>query len=313
MDSRRPGLHSQGLRWAEQDVFLHQFRLAEIPRGRAAGLRQYDPDRRVEGGRLQRAAEWPVGRNRPSIRNGGEVQGCSFKYDPRVSPEKNTDYIGNGFYQRIATHHANQQFDYIIKNNLLYHATVSWDRWFMGGTPISAGVDWLDKLWGTDKSGLLDKTAGPPNMTFTGNIPYTQIGMQWIGFGFEAINRWQFVNDLTWIKGKHSIKVGYEFRHHQFNFHGWGASTGGSFNFSRLGTGGYDASGNVLSNTGDPFASFLLGQVQTANFLIPAFTTFNGNFMATYLNDDFKVTSKLNITLGMRFDYQGPWTERFDR
>ena len=32
-----------------------------------------------------------------------------------------------------------------------------------------------------------------------------------------------------------------------------------------------------------------------------------------YLNDDYKVTSKLNLTLGLRFDYQGPWTERFDR
>lgn len=253
---------------------------------------------------------WP---KRPSIRNCGEVDGCNFKYDPRVSPEKNDTYIGNGFYQRIATHHATQQFDTIIRNNLLHHATVSWDRWFMGGTPISAGVNWADKLWGTNQSGLLDKTAGPPNMTFSGNIPYTQVGMQWIGFGFEAINRWQFANDLTWVKGKHSIKVGYEFRYHQFNFHGWAASTGGSFNFSRLGTGGYDGNGNSLSSTGDPFASFLLGQVQSANFTIPAFTTWNGKFMSTYVNDDYKMTSKLNLTLGLRFDYQGPWTERFDR
>jgi hypothetical protein len=253
---------------------------------------------------------WPF---RPAIRNCGEVDGCNFKFDPRVSPEKNDTYIGNGFYQRIATHHATQQFDYIIKNNLLYHATVSWDRWFMGGTPIAAGVNWLDKLWGTDKSGILDKTAGPPNMTFSGNTPYTQIGMQWIGFGFEAINRWQFSNDLTWVKDRHSIKVGYEFRHHQFNFHGWAASTGGSFNFSRLGTAGYDAAGNNISGTGDPFASFLLGQVQTASFTIPAFTTFSGNFTSTYINDDYKVTKKLNLTLGMRFDYQMPWRERFDR
>jgi hypothetical protein len=253
---------------------------------------------------------WPW---RPAIRNCGEVGGCVSQYDPRVSPEKNDQYIGNGFYQRISTQHATQQFDYVIKNNLLYHATVSWDRWFMGGTPISAGVNWADKLWGTDKSGILDKTAGPPNMTFSGNIPYTQIGMQWIGFGFEAINRWQFTNDLTWVKSRHSIKVGYEFRHHQFNFHGWAASTGGSFNFSRLGTGGYDAAGNNIAATGDPFASFLLGQVQTANYTIPAFTTFNGNYASTYINDDYKVTSKLNLTLGLRFDYQMPWTERFDR
>ncbi len=253
---------------------------------------------------------WP---KRPSIRNCGEVQGCNFKYDPRVSPEKNTDYIGNGFYQRIATQHATQQFDYVIKNNLLYHGTASWDRWFMGGTPISAGADWFNRLWGQGKSGILDTSGGPPNMTFTGNIPYTQIGMQWIGFGFEAINRWQFVNDLTWIAGKHTIKVGVEFRHHQFNFHGWGASTGGTWNFNRLGTGGYDANGNAITSTGDPFASFLLGQVQTANFLIPAFTTFNGNFTSTYVNDEFKVNSKLNVTLGMRLDYQFPWRERFDR
>ncbi len=92
-----------------------------------------------------------------------------------------TSISATDFFQRIATHHATQQFDYIIKNNLLYHATVSWDRWYMGGTPISAGVDWPDKLWGTDRSGLLDKTAGPPNITFTGNIPYTQLGMQWTG------------------------------------------------------------------------------------------------------------------------------------
>lgn len=253
---------------------------------------------------------WPW---RPAIRNCGEVGGCNSKYDARVSPEKNDDYIGNGFYQRISTQHATQQFDYIIKNNLLYHGTVSWDRWFMGGTPLAAGVGWPDKLWGTDRSGILDKTAGPPNMTFAGNTPYTQIGMQWIGFGFEAINRWQFANDLTWVKGRHSIKVGYEFRHHQFNFHGWAASTGGSFNFSRLGTAGYDANGNNLAATGDPFASFLLGQVQAASYTIPAFTTFSGNYASTFINDDYKVTSKLNLTLGFRFDYQMPWRERFDR
>src|SRR5262249_2414397 len=109
---------------------------------------------------------WPF---RPAIRNCGEVGGCNFVNDPRGAPQKNDTYIGNGFYQRTATHHATQQFDTVIRNNLLHHATISWDRWFMGGTPISAGVNWPDKLWGTDRSGILDKTAGPPNMTFSGN------------------------------------------------------------------------------------------------------------------------------------------------
>jgi hypothetical protein len=246
---------------------------------------------------------WP---HRPAIRNCGEVLGCTSEFDP----QKNSDYIGNGFFQRIATHHATQQFDGIITNNLLWHGTVSWDRWYMGGSPLSGGLNWPDRLWGTDKSGLVDKTAGAPNITFSGNTPYTQLGMQWIGSGFEAINRWQFVNDLTWIKGRHSVKVGYEFRHHQFNFSGWAKSTGGSFNFNRITTGGYDASGNTINSTGDPFASFLLGQVQTASFTIPQFVTFTGNYASTYINDDIKLTSKLNLTVGLRFDYQFPWSER---
>ena len=37
---------------------------------------------------------WP---HRPAIRNCGEVGGCNSQYDPRVSPEKNDNYIGNGF------------------------------------------------------------------------------------------------------------------------------------------------------------------------------------------------------------------------
>lgn len=253
---------------------------------------------------------WP---HRPAIRNCGEVGGCNVRFNPETESSKNDDYFGIGFYQRIATQHVTQQFDTIITNNLLHHATVSFDRWFMGGIPLSAGVGWPDKLWGPDRSGLVDKTAGPPAITFTGNIPYTQLGMQWIGFGFEAINRWQFGNDLTWIKGKHTVKLGYEFRHHQFNYSGWAKNTGGNFNFNRLGTAGFDANGNSLAATGDPFASFLLGQVHQAGFNIPAFTTFNGNWTSTFINDDIKLTSRLTMTFGLRFDYQFPWTERHDR
>ena len=51
---------------------------------------------------------WPV---RPAIRNCGEVLGCTATFDP----QKNSDYLGNGFFQRIATHHATQQFDYIYQ------------------------------------------------------------------------------------------------------------------------------------------------------------------------------------------------------
>ena len=189
------------------------------------------------------------------------------EFDRRDRAGRRTpSYYGNGFYQRISTHHAHQQFDWIIKPNLLNHSTVAYDRWFMGGNSLSAGAGWPHVCWLGRQStgGMLAAGRGPAtDRTSTGNIPYNQLGQYgWPRFGFLVNNRWQFSDDLTWVKGRHTLKTGFEFRHHDFPFRGWAVGTGGGqFQFNRLDTGGYDASGNNLQATGDPFASFLLGQV----------------------------------------------------
>lgn len=167
--------------------------------------------------------------HRPSIRNCGEVGGCKTEFSGETAPQKNTNYYGNGFYQRISTHHAHTQFDWIIRQNLLNHTTIAWDRWFMGGNPLSAGAGWPQILWaGTpgasnaNGGGLLDNTAGPPLLDFQGTIPYNSLGTYgWGKFGFEVNNRWQFSDDLSWVKGKHTVKLGFEYRRHQFPFSGW--------------------------------------------------------------------------------------------
>jgi len=250
--------------------------------------------------------------HRPSIRNCGEVAGCTTQFDGATSPEKNNTYYGNGFYQRIATQHTHTQFDWIIRNNLINHTTVAWDRWFMGGNPLSAGVGWPELLCGANHCGILDQTAGPPLLDFQGTIPYNSIGQYgWGNFGFLTNNRWQFSDDLAWVKGKHTIKVGFEYRRHQFPFAGWAvANQGGEVAFNNLETAGYDATGNNLSGkTGNSFASFLLGQVHTSTQTIPVHPMFNEAYMAPWINDEYKITSNLTLTLGLRFDYQFARTE----
>ena len=133
-------------------------------------------------------------------------------------------------------------------------------------------------------------------------------------FGFLVNNRWQFSDDLTWVKGRHTLKSGFEFRYHDFPFRGWAVgAVAGQFNFNRLGTAGFDASGNNLGPTGDPFASFLLGQVQSANQTIPVQPTFRETYTAAWINDEFKMSDKLTLTLGLRFDYQSARTEANDQ
>jgi hypothetical protein len=256
---------------------------------------------------------------RPSVRNCEGVDGCNYRFNPQKEPHRNTEYYGSGFFQRISTHHAHQQFDWIISNNLLNHSTIAYDRWFMGGNHLAAGADWPQRLWQglpAPTGGLVTLDAGPPVMRFAaGSIPYTPLGLEgWPRFGYEVNNRWQFSNDLTWVKGRHTLKTGFEFRHHDFPSRGWGAGgTAGDFTFNRLGTAGFDAAGNNLIATGDPFASFLLGQVHQAGQTIPVFPTFRETYTGVWVNDEFKMSDRLTLTLGLRFDYQSARTETSDQ
>lgn len=252
--------------------------------------------------------------NRPSVRNCGGVQGCTVANDPLSDSASNTDYIGEGFTQRIYTTHAHTQWDWVINNNLMSHSTVAWDRWYMGGASLSSGANWPEKLWGSQQqSGLVLGDAGPPQVGFTGNLPYNTLGLSWPSFGYEKNDRWQFSTDLAWVRGKSTIKVGFEYRRHKFPHKGWAVGgAAGNFNFNRLETGGYDAAGNNLSQTGDPFASFLLGQVHDANQNIYAQPTWSEDYLSPWINGEFKVTSKLTLQAGLRLDYQSARTEQND-
>jgi hypothetical protein len=270
--------------------------------------------------------------NRPSIRNCGEVAGCDVSHSGITSPQLNTDYYGNGFYQRVVTHHAHTQFEWIIRNNMSNHTTIAWDRWFMGGNPLSAGAGWPNILWkGTPGAnqpqgvgGLVTQDGGPPAIDFGGDgaiagrngVEYNAIGdYGWGKFGFETNNRWQFSDDLTWVKSKHTVKVGFEYRWHQFNHTGWATGNqAGEFHFDTSGTGAIDpASGNPVSGTGEAFASMLLGQVNSTTQTLPFHPQFYEGYFSPWINDEFKATNRLTLTFGLRFDYQRARTESQNR
>lgn len=240
---------------------------------------------------------------------------CSFNVNATGSGSlgQNPDYIGHGFHQRIANRFAHQQFDWIIKPNLFNHTVISYDRWLMEGHHLGAGADWNNRLG----KGLLDNEAAPGQFNFaSANVPYTFLGNNWqvsTGQGGDVNNRWQFLDDVTWITGKHTVKMGFEFRRHQIINNGWARGTGGNFDFNRLGTAGFDAAGNNLTATGDPFAAFLLGQVHTSNFTIPTQPMIYDFYYSPWFHDEIKVTPRLTINFGLRWDYQTGKKEKFDR
>ncbi len=246
----------------------------------------------------------------PAIRNCGGVGGCRFSHDPVSSPGSNTGYYGEGFVEKITTHQARQKFDWIVANNLLSHATISYDEFHVIGHSLSAGAGWPQRLWGPGGNGLLEADAGPPAMSFTGNTRYSPLGNAWGRSGLLAKHRYQVANDWTWIQDRHTVNISGEYRYHRHPFRGWANNVAGSFNFHRGHTGGFDAQGNNRSTTGDPFASFLLGQVNGTRFQIPDFPTISEAYVAWSVIDEYRVTNNLTLTIGLRFDYQTAVRER---
>ena len=253
---------------------------------------------------------------RPRIAHCGGPQGCSTVNDGQTASAQNDTYIGQGFYQRITNHFDHLQMSWIIKPNLFNHTTVAYDRWLMKGHQLSGGVGWNQKLGlGLPDEPIFDN-AGFPQLNFNGRYGYTHFGTPWANDGADINNRYQFLDDVTWTTGKHTIKAGMEFRYMTFPQTGWAVNTGGNFNFNDNETAGYDSTGKLMNagnGTGNEFASFILGQVDSANFSAPFKYMPKMKYGSFWGNDDIKLLKNLNITLGLRVDIQGGLTEEYGR
>jgi Carboxypeptidase regulatory-like domain/TonB dependent receptor-like, beta-barrel len=251
---------------------------------------------------------------RPRTAHCGGPQGCNTVNNGQTDPQANDTYIGQGFFQRITNHFDHVQMNYVIRPNLFNHTTLAYDRWLMKGHMLSGGVGWNQKLGLGLPNSTISNKAGFPQINFTGANNYTHYGTPWASDGADINNRYQFLDDVSWVTGKHTIKAGFEYRYMTFPQTGWAVNTGGYFNFTANETAGYDAAGNNLNGTtGNEFASFILGQVNDANFSIPFKYMPKMKYSAPWVNDDIKLTTKLNITVGLRFDWTSGLSEEFNR
>jgi len=256
---------------------------------------------------------------RPRIAHCGGPGGCTTVNNGETASAKNDTYIGQGFYQRITNHFEHLQMNWIIKPNLFNHTTLAYDRWQMLGHQLAGGAGWNQKLGLGLPNQSIFNNAGFPQLNFNGTIGYTHFGTPWASQGADINNRYQFLDDVSWVVGKHTVKAGVEYRYMTFPQTGWAVNTGGNFNFNDSETSGYDSTGAILNNrstpneTGNAFASFILGQVDSANFSVPFRYTPKMKYGSFWGNDDIKVTHNLNVTLGLRFDWTSGLSEEHNR
>jgi hypothetical protein len=168
-----------------------------------------------------------------------------------------------------------------------------------GGYPQKAGLKGLPP-------GVVALTF--PDINFSGaNSPGGWQGTN-AHFFNEAANTFTVQDNLLWIKGRHSLVFGFQFQSLQDNEN---FALNAIFNFANNETAGFNSSGTLLATTGNAYASYLLGAPDSSSVNQNSIGETGGRYKtyAAYIQDDFKVNSRLTLNLGLRWDFFGTFTE----
>ncbi len=199
----------------------------------------------------------------------------------------------------------------------IFDLNISGSRFVYARAPILSGFDLTSLGWPANYNNIPDNMRTPPTPAFPFN---NDVGRtQGNSFIADHNTQYNFTPAVTMIRGRHTIQWGGQYRtglrqlcpdqHRQRRFclqRRWTAN-------------------NALiagPNTGFAFADFLLGLSQNQGSFVnqtegvaqvPAQTAGLQTYRALYVNDNWHLSNKLTLNLGLRYELQGTWSERQDR
>ena len=194
---------------------------------------------------------------------------------------------------------------HIFTPHLLSDARVGYTR---RGNTIS-GVTLSDSA-----SAALGIPGIPTNAAFNNALPlFTFTGFQQLGpsastFSQYQTSVWQTVDAVGYSRGSHQLKFGLDFRWYQLNAVAPPNPTG-SFAFTTTGT-----NQQGVTTSGNSIASFLLGQVDTFQIdLQQSKIRPRDHIFEFFGQDDWKITARLTLNIGVRYTLHFPSTEKTDQ
>lgn len=130
-----------------------------------------------------------------------------------------------------------------------------------------------------------------------------------VGYKDQPGYNYSLQSNLSTQAGRHVVKTGVQFNLFRGNFL-TNNFPAGTFSFSPAQTGGPRAD---TPSSGLAMASFLMGYASGGSIDTSTGVSLQNLYSGVFVQDDYRVSSKLTLNLGLRWDYQTPATERYNR
>ena len=201
---------------------------------------------------------------------------------------------------------------YTISPNLVNQFAVGYARYKSASTTPNQAA-----IYSAASSGLVGMPSGQasngfPGITFSSpDQVNSEGGYAW---NTKVSNSYNVTDNLLWVKGRHNLTLGGQYVRLEYNYIKVATNSGPmGFTFSPTETGlftGTNGASGISSSSGAAFASYMLGAVHastvTANY--PE-TGSRYNDSSYWVQDDYKVSPRLTVNLGVRWDIFPPYAE----
>jgi hypothetical protein len=218
------------------------------------------------------------------------------------TPDLPEPFNNNGYPQTFTTHYTRAGWDYTISPNLLNHLNVGYNR----TNSINLGPTLGSTNTAASAGVANDFSTFFPVLAFPSPDAPSSLGQQQNGQNID--NGIRGNDSISWQKGRNSFKFGVDVRFQQYSVIQYNQDT---LNFYRDQTAGVS---NSCCGSGNPFASFLVGQVGNGfQAVYNDHPRWNSHYLAGFFEDDVKLTSNLTLNLGVRYDVDLPRHEALNR